>query len=72
MGISCTKYGIDTVLWSVPEEKKKTFLSDINERLESKNMKNGKYGNLASQLDKEGWEVVYRDKASVIFRKSPE
>lgn len=70
------KYNIDTVLLPPPQkENKKGFIERLENRLEKLfDRPDGKkkYPDLFTQLKKEGWKEIYKDKVSVVYRKISE
>jgi len=62
------KYQIGTVLWSAPQPE--SYFNHLVGRLEKWLFPQKTNFNFLSQLESDGWQLVYRDKVAVIYQKS--
>lgn len=64
---SFEKYSVDTVLW--PRKEPTSAIGRITKKLEDIFSQDTEKFNLLEQIEKDGWEKVYEDEVSAIFKK---
>lgn len=64
---SFDKYGVDTVLW--PQNRPISLLRQLSERIAGLLKKPTREFNLLNEIEKDGWEKVYEDSVSFIYKR---